>query len=101
MPLVDYKITEAGAFEICQKYGLLSPAYNSNVRRLGCWFCHKAGLKDLRYIRDNYPQFWRHLLEIDAESPNVFRMTHTVTELEKRFSLEDRQMKLNFKEGKT
>lgn len=40
LPLVEWGITEKQCFDICQREGLLSPAYSKGRQRLGCWFCH-------------------------------------------------------------
>lgn len=36
LPLVEYGITEAQAFDVCRSRGLLSPGYNGGRARLGC-----------------------------------------------------------------
>ena len=73
----------------CEKNGLLSPIYTSSARG-GCWFCHYQGVKQLRLLRKNYPEYWKLLLKWDVDSIRTFRSDgHTVHDFEKRFQLED------------
>lgn len=49
-------VTEADAFEICKKYNLLSPLYDYDFYRDGCWFCPNAAKKQRAYLREYYPE---------------------------------------------
>lgn len=89
LPLVDYGITEAEAFDICRKADLLSPAYNGGRQRLGCWFCHNQRISELRRLRHEYPYLWNRLLEMEKDSFRTFKPGKTVLDFEKRFSRED------------
>lgn len=94
LPLVERGITEADAFHICQREGLLSPAYNRGRNRLGCWFCHKQRIGELRRLRADHPELWGKLLALDAESPCKFTPESTVVEFERRFEVEAAQISL-------
>lgn len=94
LPLVEYGVTEKQAFEICERAGLLSPAYNGGRMRLGCWFCHNQRISELRRLRKEHPELWLELLELDKESPCTFKPEKTVHDLEKRFSEEELQLSL-------
>lgn len=96
LPLVEYGITEAQAFEICKKADLLSPAYKNGIYRLGCWFCHNQKKSDLRNIRNNYPELWEKLLQLDADTPDyaTFQMGKTLHDYERLFQFEDKQISL-------
>ena len=89
LPLVDYGITEAEAFDICRKADLLSPAYNNGRERLGCWFCHNQRIGELRRLRLEYPDLWLRLLEMEKDSFRTFKPGKTVSDFEDRFSRED------------
>jgi hypothetical protein len=91
-PLVDADITEEQAFGICEKYNLLSPAYDEQTRRLGCWFCHNQRIGELKKIRKKYPKFWELMLKLDRDSLCTFKPDWTVAQLERRFEQEDRQI---------
>lgn len=92
LPLVQYGITEAEAFDICQREGLLSPAYNDGRKRLGCWFCHNQRVAELRRLRQEHPELWEKLLALDAVSPVRFKQEHSVADFDRRFAAEDKQI---------
>lgn len=83
MPLVDFNITEAQAFEICKKYNVLSPAYE-DFNRLGCWFCHKQGNKALNKVIEMYPELYSKLEELDDFSDIKFKQKYTAKEIKRR-----------------
>jgi len=73
----------------CEKNGLLSPIYNHSTRG-GCWFCHNQGIQQLRFLRNNYPEYWNLMMKWDNDSPITFEANgHTVYDFERRFVLED------------
>ena len=37
--MAELDIKEQDTFEICRKYNLLSPLYDLDIKRDGCWFC--------------------------------------------------------------
>ena len=92
LPLVEYGITEAGAFDICRKHGLLSPAYNSGRERLGCWFCHNQRIGEMRRLRAEYPDLWETLLVMEKDSRWTFKPNKTLCGFDERFEAEDARM---------
>ena len=92
LPLVDYGMTEADAFNLCQKIDLLSPAYSSECTRLGCWFCHNQRISELRRLCNEYPQLWQRLLDMEVDSPRTFRPDWTLVQLNERFEYENSQL---------
>lgn len=101
LPLVEFGITEAEAFEICRKADLLSPAYKNGTTRLGCWFCHNQKESELRKLRNNYPEYWQKLLELDLDAPEyaTFKTGKTLHDYERLFQFEDRQVTFFEEEG--
>lgn len=85
MPLVDFNITEAQAFEICKKYNVLSPAYE-DFNRLGCWFCHKQNNKALGKVIEMYPDLYSKLEELDKDSHIKFKQRYTAKEIRRKIS---------------
>ena len=86
--LVEQKLTEQEAFEICKKYDLLSPMYTSGdgIFRGGCWFCVKQCLADLYSLWKNYREYFDILAEIEQVSVNTFRAEGiTLKSLAERF----------------
>lgn len=97
LPLVDYGITEAMAFDICRKHDLLSPAYSDVTERLGCWFCHNQKIGELKKLRKKHPQLWQELLKIEKDSPVTFRPRgQTVAALDTRFEQEEHILRSGF-----
>jgi 3'-phosphoadenosine 5'-phosphosulfate sulfotransferase (PAPS reductase)/FAD synthetase len=94
LPLVDYGISEAEAFDICRKEDLLSPAYTGWRVRLGCWFCHNQRIGELRRLRSEYPFLWDKLMALDRNSPVTFTPRSTLKDFEERFSIEENQTTL-------
>lgn len=93
-PLVEHDVTEAQAYKIAERIGLLSPIYTQSTRG-GCWFCHNQSLGQLRLLRKQYPEYWALMLKWDSDSPVTFKPDGTtVRDLEARFANEDKQMKL-------
>ena len=85
--LVERKLTERDAFEICKRYDLLSPMYSvDGIYRGGCWFCPKQCLADLYGLWKNYPELYEKLLEMEPYSHNTFKPNGvTLESLAERF----------------
>lgn len=84
--LVEQKLTEQDAFEICKKYDLLSPMYSvDGIYRGGCWFCPKQCLADLYSLWKTYPDLWQRLCDMEPDSYNTFKPNCTLAELQARF----------------
>lgn len=58
--LEEYGYTEQMALDLCKKYGLLSPIYESKSRD-GCWFCPNQRISEWANLRENHPELWREL----------------------------------------
>lgn len=89
--LVEQKLTEQDAFEICRKYDLLSPMYSvDGIYRGGCWFCPKQCLADLYSLWKNYPELYGKLLAMEPDSHNTFKPNGaTLSSLAERFAAGD------------
>ena len=84
--LVEQKLTEQDAFEICKRYDLLSPMYSvDGIYRGGCWFCPKQCLADLYSLWKTYPDLWQRLRDMELDSRNTFKPDCTLAELQERF----------------
>lgn len=63
--LQKYNITERETFDICRKYGLLSPLYDiPGLNRGGCFFCPNAKKREIMYIKDKYPKLYSLALSL-------------------------------------
>lgn len=94
--LQKYGYTEAKALELCKKYGLLSPIYDFSTRG-GCWFCPNAKLAELKHIRNNYPDLWQRLLDLENEDNLIGDIWNTlkktsIHDIEERLAWEGRQI---------
>lgn len=93
--LQKYGYTEKMAFNLCEKYGLLSPVYDFSTRG-GCWFCPNARKTELKHLRENHRDLWDKLLELE-EMPNLIGyIFNTLTktslhDIDKRFRIENSQ----------
>ena len=81
--LSKYGYTEAMAKELCKKYNLLSPIYDTDTRG-GCWFCPNARICNLSKLRKNHPDLWQELERL-SQTPNLcsygFKYGKTVQEV--------------------
>ena len=94
--LAKYGYTEKMAFDLCSDYGLLSPIYKI-AKRGGCWFCPNMRPCQVRNIRDNHPELWIKLLELEKEENLIGNIWNTlkkisVWELEEQYFWEEAQM---------
>lgn len=58
--LAKYGYTEEMAYDLCAKYGLLSPSYGMSTRG-GCWFCPNARISFFANLKQRHPELWREL----------------------------------------
>lgn len=94
--LEKYGYTEQMAFDLCKKYGLLSPIYDFAPRG-GCWFCPNMRREQLKYLRTNHRDLWNKLLELENEPNLIGNKWNTLTntsihDWEERFFWEEQQM---------
>lgn len=96
--LEKYGYTEKMAFDLCEKYNLLSPIYQF-TNRGGCWFCPNMRREQLKHLRKNHRDLWNKLLELENE-PNLIgnkwnNLTNTsIHDWEERFYWEEQQMSI-------
>lgn len=88
-PLAEWGMTELDCLEYTKAKGLYNPLYDK-FDRLGCWFCVKQNLRDLKILRKDYQHLWNMLLKWQMDSKTKFRPNYTVQELEAKFKKEDK-----------
>lgn len=66
--LAKYNMTEQQAFQICDKYGLLSPIYQY-THRGGCWFCPGQNYASFAHLKTKHPELWNELWRL-SKMPN-------------------------------
>lgn len=92
-PLVLWKMIESHCLEYCYARGFDWGGLYEIWDRVSCWCCPLQGLADLRKLKDNRPEQWLKLKEMDEEisktcRPN-FQFTKSLTDIERRFEVED------------
>lgn len=93
-PLADWGITEQKALEYCYSKGFDWEGLYEKFDRVSCWCCPLKNLNELRNIRKYFPNLWKKLREMDAQTYRKFRSDYSVEELEEKFSAEEKQLKL-------
>lgn len=105
--LADYGMTEKDAYDLCEKYGLLSPTYKI-TKRGGCWFCPNANIAHYAHIKSLYPMLYDEFINLGGAAGNRipllisdrFKFNMTIGELDRMVNefikANDRQMKLEF-----
>ena len=93
--LEKYGYTEEMARDLCEKYGLLSPAYKYSKRQ-GCWFCPNAKLAEHKAIRESMPDVWEEFVSLE-NMPNLANYKYnvygrTLHEIDDLLKFEDAQM---------
>ena len=72
-PLVEKGITEKRALEICKSYGFDWDGLYDVFDRVSCWCCPLQGIGDLAKLKNNYPEMYQKLIEMNEKSPNQFK----------------------------
>ena len=84
--LEKYKYTEAMAYGLCKKYGLLSPVYEFS-KRGGCWFCPNSKDSEFSHVKQHHKYLWDKLLYLGKEENMVtklFNRKYTINDIDDR-----------------
>lgn len=96
--LAKYEYTEKMAYELCEKYNLLSPIYQF-AQRGGCWFCMNTRYKDFARLKIEHPELWNELLKL-GQTKNLcsygFKYGKTIEQVDKKINAINSQLKINF-----
>jgi len=98
-PLVDWKITEAQALQICYDRGYDWGGLYEIYHRCSCWCCPLQRIDELRKLRRHHPELWARLRDMDNRARAMFgpgplgqfKKDWTVERLEERFAREEAQ----------
>lgn len=92
--LDKYGYTEQDAKALCEKAGLLSPAYEF-TNRGGCWFCPNAKELELRHLYDFHPDLWARMMYLQR-LPNKcterFNREMKFSDIDYNFQIDDAQI---------
>lgn len=89
-------IVESDTYDICKKYNLLSPIYQTRSRG-GCWFCPNCEVKEFANFAKEYPELWAELeflshdLEIVSQS---FKYGRTFDSINRQVMILNNQVSL-------
>jgi 3'-phosphoadenosine 5'-phosphosulfate sulfotransferase (PAPS reductase)/FAD synthetase len=88
-PLVEWGWTEGMALSYCYEKGYDWEGLYEIFRRVSCWLCPLQPLGELRKLRLYFPDLWRKLREMDAQTWREYKEGYTVALLDKRFAFEE------------
>lgn len=89
-------IREIDTYEICNRYGLLSPVYDFSCRN-GCFFCSNAKYRELRHLYEHHKDLWDRMLALQAlpnKATEYFTRDLRFCDIDQLFRLEDAQYSL-------
>ena len=97
-PLVEWKITEAQALQICYSRGFEFGGLYDIYRRASCWCCPLQRIDELRKLRIHHPELWARLRDMDNRALAMFgpgplgqfKKDWSVERLEERFAREEK-----------
>lgn len=97
-PLISWEMTEKDCLNYCYDKGLSWNGLYEKLRRVSCYLCPLQRLGELRVIYKDYPELWQKMKYLDNKSINQFnrkfRSGYSIEELEQKFQIEDRQIKM-------
>lgn len=86
--LEKHGVSRAETWQLCEKHGLLSPAYLWSKRN-GCWFCPNIKDREAAHLAIDHPKLWNKLIELE-KTENIVRNRLTYdekpSEIDKRIS---------------
>ena len=93
-PLIDFKMTGKDALEYAYSKGFDFGGLYKKFSRVSCWCCPMKRISELRILYTDYPELWKKLKEMDAKSFRRFRVECSLSQLDKRFELESKQLSI-------
>jgi hypothetical protein len=92
---------ESDALQYCRNLGFSWGGLYDHFPRVSCFCCPLQSLRELRKLRQHYPDLWALMLKWDKEMPDNrgFKGYSTVHDLEARFAEEDRQLTFDMTEA--
>lgn len=97
-PLVEWGVTERECLDYCKRRGFDWGGLYDHFDRVSCWCCPLQPLDELRELRHSFPELWDELKAMQDRSTNTFKIKHSVYDLDRRFALEDCQMRIDWDE---
>lgn len=95
-PLVESKITEDKALEMCYDAGFNWGGLYNHFKRVSCWCCPLQRISSLRSLYNLYPELWERLQKMQDISCNSFKPDkQRIEDYGKRFEAEKLQLSLS------
>ena len=79
---LDKSRLEQMAYNLCKKFGLLSPMYKFG-KRGGCWFFSNDFVKEHAHTKAEYPELWEKLRRLSFCDTPYFRYDETFNEIDR------------------
>lgn len=94
-PLIEWGMTEADCLQYCYDRGFTWGGLYEKFHRLSCYLCPFKSLNDLRIIRRDFPELWKHMMELDEKCIKndgySFRPNCSIADLDARFEREEKE----------
>jgi len=68
-PLLEWGVSETEALKYCYSHGFDFGGLYRLFKRVSCWCCPFQLKRELLALRDNFPDLWARLLDMDSRSP--------------------------------
>ncbi|MDE7296870.1 MAG: phosphoadenosine phosphosulfate reductase [Clostridia bacterium] len=94
--LAQYKVCERDTYELCRRYNLLSPLYESKSRG-GCWFCPNCSVKEFARLKKYHPELWDELEKLSHDPDIVkqgFKYARTFASVNREVDLINNQISI-------
>lgn len=84
-PLINFNMTEKEALKYCYSQGFDWGGLYEKFGRVSCYLCPLSRLSELKFIFENYPEYWLEMKALDKKSFRDFRSDYSLEELEHKF----------------
>jgi len=68
-PLLEWGVSETEALKYCYSQGFDFGGLYRIFKRVSCWCCPLKPQWELQALRDNFPELWQRLMDMDSKSP--------------------------------
>jgi len=68
-PLLEWGVVEQEALKYCYSKGFDWGGLYKIFKRVSCWCCPLKPERELKALKDNFPDLWQRLLDMDSRSP--------------------------------
>lgn len=100
-PLVEWCMDGADCLKFCKRHGFEYGDFYKGRDRAGMFCCPLQSMGSIKLLREQFPELWRYMLEVDKKIEPNFGFNHgkTVNELEVRFKAEEEKKRKVMEDG--